>query len=254
MSDISSAGIGAGSGAYGRTCRQDVLRRVDVPVVPGATGRALPRPGTEAQRREQVPARRARLRCGVGPALVRRPHSRGRRSAPAAATRWPTTATAGRTGPPDQAAQDRSGPPASQDHLLLAQQERLPDAGAGGGHADHVRVVAGDALRRPAVAVNEPAVLVDVLRHGVSPGAVRVDPGVALEDDVGAAPPVALQVQRNVRIGLEALVLRPVLGAVDQELPVLPQKPDRGGLWLPGRVTVVSQIIGSDCRRPAAAA
>jgi hypothetical protein len=34
MSDISSAGIGAGSGGYGKTCRQYVLRRVDVPVVP----------------------------------------------------------------------------------------------------------------------------------------------------------------------------------------------------------------------------
>ena len=36
------------------------------------------------------------------------------------------TATAARTRPPDQAAQDRPGPPASQDHLLLVQQERLP--------------------------------------------------------------------------------------------------------------------------------
>ncbi len=34
------------------------------------------------------------------------------------------TATATRTRPPDQAAQDRPGPPASQDYLLLVQQER----------------------------------------------------------------------------------------------------------------------------------
>lgn len=35
------------------------------------------------------------------------------------------TATARRTRPPDQAAQDRPGPPASQDYLLLVQQERF---------------------------------------------------------------------------------------------------------------------------------
>ena len=62
VSDISSAGIGTVSGAYGKTCRQNVLRRVDVPVVPGAAGRALPRPGVQAQRREQMPARRAGFR------------------------------------------------------------------------------------------------------------------------------------------------------------------------------------------------
>jgi len=39
--------------------------------------------------------------------------------------RWPKTATAGRIRPPDQATQDRPGPPASQDHVLLAQQERF---------------------------------------------------------------------------------------------------------------------------------
>jgi IS605 OrfB family transposase len=38
--------------------------------------------------------------------------------------RWPKTATADRTRPPDQATQDRPGPPASQDHVLLAHQER----------------------------------------------------------------------------------------------------------------------------------
>ena len=114
-------------------------------------------------------------------------------------------------------------------------QGQLPDAGAGGGHADHVRVVVGETLRRPAVGVDELAVLLDVVRYGIRAGTVWVDPGVALEDHVGTAPPVALQVQGNVRVGLDALVLRPVLGPVDQELPVPPQEPDRGRLWLPGR-------------------
>src|SRR5438270_2135349 len=59
MAYISSAG------RNGKTCRQDVLRGVDVPVVPGAAGRALPRPGLEREVREQVPARRARLGTGV---------------------------------------------------------------------------------------------------------------------------------------------------------------------------------------------
>src|SRR2546430_6000997 len=55
------------AGRNGKTCRQDVLRGVDVPVMPSAAGRALPRPGTEAQGREQVPARRARLAGRVPP-------------------------------------------------------------------------------------------------------------------------------------------------------------------------------------------
>src|SRR5205807_1757658 len=50
---------------YGKTCRQDVLRGVDVPVMPDAAGRALPRPGGKAQGGEQVPARRAGLGAGV---------------------------------------------------------------------------------------------------------------------------------------------------------------------------------------------
>ena len=65
MSDISSAGIGAGSGAYGKTCRKYVLRRVDVPVVPGTAGRARPVPGVQAEFGEQMPAHRAGLAGGV---------------------------------------------------------------------------------------------------------------------------------------------------------------------------------------------
>src|SRR5690349_10649186 len=52
---------------YGTTCRQDVLRGVDVPVMPGAAGRALPCPSAEAQFGKQVPARGAGLRAGVPP-------------------------------------------------------------------------------------------------------------------------------------------------------------------------------------------
>ena len=62
MSDISSAG------SNGKTCRQDVLRGVDVPVVPGAAGRALPCPGAEGEFREQVPAGGAGLAARVEPA------------------------------------------------------------------------------------------------------------------------------------------------------------------------------------------
>src|SRR6266566_7239740 len=70
MSDISSAGIGAIAGTYGKTCRKNALRRVDVPVMPGAAGRARPVPRLQAQLREQVPARTARLGAGI-PAVGR---------------------------------------------------------------------------------------------------------------------------------------------------------------------------------------
>jgi len=60
----------------------------------------------------RAPAAKARTRDG-------RP-----RQAPRQPPRWRKTATAARIRPPDQATQDRPGPPASQDHLLLAQQER----------------------------------------------------------------------------------------------------------------------------------
>ena len=61
MSDISSAGITRDIPGCGKTSGKDVLRRVDVPVVPGAAGRARPVPRRKAQLREQVPARRAGL-------------------------------------------------------------------------------------------------------------------------------------------------------------------------------------------------
>ena len=42
MPDASSAGIARGAPGYGTTCRKDVLRGVDVPVMPGAaTGASL---------------------------------------------------------------------------------------------------------------------------------------------------------------------------------------------------------------------
>ncbi len=65
MSDVSSAGIARGTPSYGKTCRKDVLGRVDIPVVPGPAGRARPVPGRQAELREPVPARRARLRAGI---------------------------------------------------------------------------------------------------------------------------------------------------------------------------------------------
>ena len=65
MPDISSTGITRVTPGYGTTCRKDVLRGVDVPVVPGAAGRASPLPGGQGQAREQVPARRAGLGRGV---------------------------------------------------------------------------------------------------------------------------------------------------------------------------------------------
>src|SRR6185437_4019209 len=62
---------------YGKTCRKDVLRGVEVPVVPGAAGRARPVPRLEGQAFEEVPARRAGLAArvpavglGVGGALA----------------------------------------------------------------------------------------------------------------------------------------------------------------------------------------
>src|SRR6185437_2636503 len=65
VSDVSSAGIARGTPGYGKTCRKDVLGRVDVPVVPGPAGRARPVPGRQAQLREPVPARRTRLGAGI---------------------------------------------------------------------------------------------------------------------------------------------------------------------------------------------
>ncbi|MCP2344778.1 hypothetical protein HD595_000900 [Nonomuraea roseoviolacea subsp. carminata] len=58
VSDVTSAG------SHGKTCRQDVLRGVEVPVVPGAAGRALPRPDAERKPLKQVPAGRAGLGAG----------------------------------------------------------------------------------------------------------------------------------------------------------------------------------------------
>ena len=59
MSDISSAGIARRIPGYGKTCRKDVLRGVDVPVVAGTASGARPVPRGQGKLREQVPACRA---------------------------------------------------------------------------------------------------------------------------------------------------------------------------------------------------
>jgi len=67
MSYVSSAGIARGVPGYGKTCRQDVLRGVDVPVVPGA----VPHDPDAAERTGQHGLLRL---VGVGPAPVCRSH------------------------------------------------------------------------------------------------------------------------------------------------------------------------------------
>jgi hypothetical protein len=61
VSHISSAGIALDCAGYGTTCRKDVLRRVDVPVVPGAAGlepRVTCTPGEERGERLVLVAER----------------------------------------------------------------------------------------------------------------------------------------------------------------------------------------------------
>jgi hypothetical protein len=65
VSDVTS------TGGHGTTCRQDVLGRVDVPVVQGAAGRATPRPGGQRELGKKMPARRAGL--GAAGLLAGRP-------------------------------------------------------------------------------------------------------------------------------------------------------------------------------------
>jgi|GEM_PF-2267885 len=65
MSYVSSAGIARGAPSYGTTCRKNVLRGVDVPVMPSAAGRARPVTCPEVQERKQVPTCRAGLGRGV---------------------------------------------------------------------------------------------------------------------------------------------------------------------------------------------
>ena len=87
--------------------------------------------GHRARRRAGVTGngqRTARRRAAPRAPAARRTDRNGRpRKAQRQPPPWQKTATAKRTRPPDQAAQDRSGPLASQDHVLLAHQERLMD-------------------------------------------------------------------------------------------------------------------------------
>jgi IS605 OrfB family transposase len=90
--------------------------------------------GHRARRRAGVTGggqRTGRRRTAPRAPAVRRTDRNGRpRPAQRQPPPWRKTATADRTRPPDQATQDRSGAPASQDHVLLAQKERLPWQGA----------------------------------------------------------------------------------------------------------------------------
>ena len=70
VSDISSAGITRGTPGYGKTCRKNVLRGVDVPVVPGAAGRARPCRVFRLSEASRCPHDRAGLADGV-PAVDR---------------------------------------------------------------------------------------------------------------------------------------------------------------------------------------
>src|SRR5215472_4478559 len=60
-----SAGIGTVSGTCRQPGGQDVLRGVDIPIMPGAAGGARPVARPEAEDGEQVAACRARLGCGI---------------------------------------------------------------------------------------------------------------------------------------------------------------------------------------------
>ena len=76
-SDISSAGIARVTSGCDSTSRKDVLRRVQVPAVPGATTRTRPVPGSELEFGEHMSARRTRL-AGRVPAINH--HERAARS------------------------------------------------------------------------------------------------------------------------------------------------------------------------------
>ncbi len=92
--------------------------------------------GHRARRRAGVTGggqRTSRRRAAPGAPAARQTTRNGRpRQAQRQPPRWRKTATANRIRPPDQATQDRSGPLATQDHVLLAQQERfIPKASPG---------------------------------------------------------------------------------------------------------------------------
>ena len=76
MSDISSAGTAGVAPGYGKTCRQDVLRGVDGPGRAGCRRTGTSSAGIQAQRSEEIPARRARLRRRVPRSITitRRPY------------------------------------------------------------------------------------------------------------------------------------------------------------------------------------
>jgi len=181
MSDIASAGIARGSLGYGKTCRKDVLGRVDVPVVPGTAGRACPVPSGKGKLREPVPARRAGLRTRV-------PTARHDQLAAVSLTLVSELAT--ELAPP--AVRDSTGQPAVADHARYVQV------------LDHYRVVLADQPGAGAVeeilpGVTDLAVGAGDLRGGLAPVpaiwlATCQTPLVA-----GQIPGLPLQVARRTR-------------------------------------------------------
>ena len=86
--------------------------------------------GHRARRRAGVTGggqRTSRRRATPQAPVARQTTRNGRpRKAQRQPPQWRKTATADRTRPPDQAPQDRSGVPATQDYVLLVQEERFP--------------------------------------------------------------------------------------------------------------------------------
>jgi hypothetical protein len=108
--------------------------RTYVPVVPGAAGRALPRPGIQAQRREQVPARTARLRARVPAVNHDQPPSRLGRLVPQHLPEGAPAAVGDGLGQLPVADDVAHGQVFDRDHVMAADQGRggaVQEVGAG---------------------------------------------------------------------------------------------------------------------------
>ena len=207
MSDASSAG------RHRLTSGQDVLRRVDVPVMPGAAGRARPLQGAQAQLREPVPARRAGLGRGVPPA--------GHDQVPAVPLALVRKLVAELTPP---AVADRAGQVSVADHAgdvqVLDHDHVVPADQAGAGPVREVP---------PGIA--DLAVGAGHLRRG--PGPVRRAVPAA-----GQAPLVPGQVAGLARQVPRAGDLLPVRGDgevrhAQVDAGRVPGRPSGAGVWVP---------------------